>query len=364
MTGILFVTLDGGGNLPPTLGIAAELQHRGSAVRFLGHQVQRAQIEPRGFSFATYDRGMEYDAAQPRSTFTGVRDVSRLGLATDVIAAARCERTDVVIIDALLYRAILESEKEHLPVVQLVHSFSGYFDRFAKGPFGTICRMRGADPSDALRAPALSLVTTRSDLDPYRLATMRHTGLVWQGQPVAAVPASPARILVSFSTTAFPGQAAALQRTVDGLGALEADVTVTTGPSIDPATIRPAGNTSVRRFIDHGELLPHTSLVISHGGHATVARALSYGVPLLVLPMHRLLDQAMVGAALETHGVGLSISKRSSASAIGEAASRLLADPGVRSRAAALGEDIRVQDGAVVAADLVEEFIAHRVGAR
>ena len=42
MAGIQFVTWDGGGNLPPTLGIARELQRRGHAVGVIGEESQRS----------------------------------------------------------------------------------------------------------------------------------------------------------------------------------------------------------------------------------------------------------------------------------------------------------------------------------
>ena len=37
MADILFVTWDGGGNLPPAIGIGRELRSRGHEVRFIGH---------------------------------------------------------------------------------------------------------------------------------------------------------------------------------------------------------------------------------------------------------------------------------------------------------------------------------------
>ena len=43
MSNILFVTWDGGGNVPPALGIAAELQQRGHRVRVIGHPVQHGR---------------------------------------------------------------------------------------------------------------------------------------------------------------------------------------------------------------------------------------------------------------------------------------------------------------------------------
>ena len=47
MADILFVTWDGGGNVPPALGIAAELQARGHAVRVLGHAGQQPSLDAR-----------------------------------------------------------------------------------------------------------------------------------------------------------------------------------------------------------------------------------------------------------------------------------------------------------------------------
>lgn len=39
MSNLLFTTWDGGGNVPPALGIAGELQLRGHRVRVMGHSV-------------------------------------------------------------------------------------------------------------------------------------------------------------------------------------------------------------------------------------------------------------------------------------------------------------------------------------
>ncbi len=52
MAEILFVTWDGGGNVPPALGIAGELSARGHAVRFVGHPRQRPSLEAAGVEVA------------------------------------------------------------------------------------------------------------------------------------------------------------------------------------------------------------------------------------------------------------------------------------------------------------------------
>jgi UDP:flavonoid glycosyltransferase YjiC (YdhE family) len=89
-------------------------------------------------------------------------------------------------------------------------------------------------------------------------------------------------------------------------------------------------------------------------------RALSHGVPVLVLPMHPMLDQPMVGAAASRNGVGRSLSRKASPETIGAAITAMLGDPALTAAARRMGEDIRRADGAVVAADLVEQFAAGR----
>ncbi|ACZ31266.1 protein of unknown function DUF1205 [Xylanimonas cellulosilytica DSM 15894] len=356
----LFVTFDGGGNLPPTLGIAAELTRRGATVEFLGHARQRGRIEDAGFVFEAYRRGRDYDITAPRRTLGGLLDFTALvtdrGVAADMVEAA--DGADVVVVDCLLYRALLAGAEAGLPVVSLEHTLHGFFLTYRGGPVGLTVRLRGVRVAAALAAPRLTLVATRPELDTATAtASVRHTGFVWQGTPVAAEPPRGApRILVSYSTTHFPGQAAALQRAIDGLAGLAAEVLVTTGPTVDPAALRPAANTTIVRWADHGDLLPETSLVVSHGGHSTVSRTLAHGIPLLVVPMHPLLDQPAVGRAVAAQGAGLTLPKSASPAQVMQAAATLLADGPHRAAAVRLGESIRSRDGAVVAADLLAQF--------
>jgi UDP:flavonoid glycosyltransferase YjiC (YdhE family) len=94
--------------------------------------------------------------------------------------------------------------------------------------------------------------------------------------------------------------------------------------------------------------------VIGHGGHSTTARALAYGIPLLILPMHPLMDQAAIRRAVERHGAGRMLPRSARADAIRAAAHELLGNGPQRTAAAWLGADIRQHDGAVTAVDLLE----------
>ena len=364
----LFVTMDGGGNLPPALLLAREVTRRGGTARFLGHATQRAAIERAGFAFLPYTAGREYDSAAPRSTASGLWQMTGVfadrGIGRDAIAEARREPTEVVVADCLLWGALEETVAAGLPVASLVHTLWDYFRRNAAGPVGWVGRLHGAHPTAAFAAPSLSLVTARRDFelepDAARPAGVHHVGVLWQDPPVQAhLDRGRPRVLLSLSTSSFPGQQRALQHCLDALADLPVDVVATTGPSIDPADLRAPDNAKVYRRLDHGEVLPTTSLVIGHGGHGTTVRALAHGIPVLVLPMHPLMDQPAIGRAVVRHGAGRVLSKRARPAEIRAVVEALLADGPERAGAARLGESIREQDGAVVAVDLLLSQLVH-----
>jgi len=360
MTGILFVTWDGGGNLPPALGIARALSGRGDRVRVLGHAIQQKAIEAAGLEFHPIVQGRDYVSAKPRGTVDGVLGLVALfadrGIAADARELLAAEPADLIVVDCLLWGATGALIDTGIPVASLVHSRADFFDRNARGPLGMLARLRGADPLASRRA-AMRLITTRADFEPPRAdpATNPHTGFVWQGTPVAASPQAVPEVLVSFSTTSFPGQATALQRVLDALADENVHVTVTSG-AVDPGVLRAPPNARIVRSQSHAELLPRTSLVIGHGGHATTARALGHGIPVLVMPMHPLMDQPAIGRAVEALGAGMLLPKSAGPARIRAAVRRLLTDESVRAAAARIGVETRARDGAEVAANLIAQL--------
>jgi UDP:flavonoid glycosyltransferase YjiC (YdhE family) len=92
------------------------------------------------------------------------------------------------------------------------------------------------------------------------------------------------RALVSFSTT-DQSQTDALQRTINAIGRIEMDGVATTGPALDPAKLQAPKNITLLPSAPHDAVMREVSLVVTHGGHGTVSRALWRGLPLLVMPM-------------------------------------------------------------------------------
>ena len=139
--------------------------------------------------------------------------------------------------------------------------------------------------------------------------------------PVVAVGSDPA-VLVSLSTTAFPGQESLLRTIVVALGELPVRALVTAGEHIDAGD--PTPNVSVRDYVPHAAVLPSVDVVVSHAGLGTVAAALSHGVPMVCAPMGR--DQALNTQRVVALGAGIAIEPDASASDVAGALRTILED--------------------------------------
>lgn len=360
---VLFVVVDGGGNIPPQLGVARALRNRGADVRFLGHRGVADRVQAAGFDFDPFTAEEQFDPAQ-RSRVTGVmggvaKVVASRRLGREIVAVARHQGANIVVIDVLLTAAAAEIVSAGLPTVVFVHCFYRAVQDSAAGPLGWLLRLRGIQPLGAERNGALQVVSARADLDPVRgTPPVRHVGAVWQGVPrqtrVQPIP----RILVSLSTCAYSGQRRMLQHILDALEPLNIRATVTVGPAVDPTGLRVPDNASIHSWLDHDEVMGTASLVIGHGGHSTAMRALSFGVPMVIMPANRLIDQKHVGAALQDAGAGILLPKHASPQRIRKAVGAALYDPRYQEAARRLGVEIRQHDGAETAADAINQFAA------
>lgn len=360
MADLLFVTWDGGGNVPPAVCIASELQRRGHRVRFLGHAAQQRPLARAGHDLVPYAEADDFVGSEPASVPRLVRLFSDRGMGRDLVTEVRRRPTDLIVVDALLLGALAAAADTGLPYVPLQHLFDSYQrGGWLRGPVGMWGRARGLRPVTRWNQAPLALAATLSELDPgaeRAPANLRFTGPVVDRPQRLATFTEPT-VLISLSTFAYPGMAKVLQRVVDATAGLDARVVVTTGPVIDPAAIRPHARAEVHRFVPHAELMPQASLVVGHGGHGTAMRALAHDVPLLVVPMHPLLDHPVVGRAVQQHGAGRLVPKRASTARLHEAMAGLLADGPHRTAAAHLGRAIREADGARAAATLLEGLL-------
>jgi UDP:flavonoid glycosyltransferase YjiC (YdhE family) len=371
MAGILAVTWDGGGNVPPMLGVAAELLARGHEVRVLGHATQRDAVERTGAAFVPHRHGRAWAPAVPASGPRRARDLISLftehGPGRDVTAEIEGPAPpDAVLVDCLRLGPLRAAVRSPVPTVALVHTFRRYVAHdWARGPVGLVATLRGLRPGPLWNACDRLLVATDPALDPGAAdapANARYTGAVLAA-PRSVARTDPPTVLVSLSTIFYPTQAAVLQRVLDALADLEVRVVAATG-FVDPAGLRAGANTTLQRHLPHDEVMPSASLVVGHGGHATTLRALAHGLPVLTIPLDAHLDHRMVGEAVRAAGAGDVLDTGATPDAIRDAVTRLLVDPAVAAAAEAVGTRVRGVDGAARAADEVEAVVARAVAER
>src|SRR5579875_1823202 len=150
MSKVLFVTWDGGGNVPPAVGIASALRARGDAVEILGHEVQRDAIESSGFVFHASRSARPWSSRDRHSGPTAPLDYAQVfadrGFGTDLVHVA-ADGFDRVIIDGLLIGAMEVAASAGLPYMPLVHTFYGVLDGALNGGrLGDVLRSWGLDP--------------------------------------------------------------------------------------------------------------------------------------------------------------------------------------------------------------------------
>lgn len=363
MASVLFVTWDGGGNVPPALGIAAELQRRGDKVRFLGHPPQRGTIEGAGFEFTPYTHARPWSSVE-RSMNHGLRGALTIismfndsGTGIDLLAEVERQHTDLTVIDCMVLGALRAAERANVPRIALAHtSYAFLTGTWSRGPIGLTAAVKRQRPVRLWSATALTIVPTLRELDPAGnkdLPTnLRYVGPVWHGQPQPAVHDA-ARILVSLSTNYYPGQSTVLQTILDSIADLPVHALVTAGDGVDPDKLRAPANAELHRYLPHGDIMPTVALVIGHGGHDTTMRALAHDLPLAILPLHPLVDQKMNGRALNDIGAARLLPKTAKPPRIRAAITELITDGPHRAAAARLGAQIRDHNGAVMAAELI-----------
>jgi UDP:flavonoid glycosyltransferase YjiC (YdhE family) len=368
MAQILVVTWDGGGNVPPMLGIAGELLRRGHQVRVLGHPQQREVVVSAGLKFIAYRHARPWS---PRVAITGARFLLRFifgpftdaRLGQDVRDEMIREPVDLALVDSMILAAVRAAEHARVPTAVLMHTLHRYHTHgWSRSPIGVVAATRGMRPGRLWNTADRVLVATDSALDPAtdrRLPkNVRYTGVV-QAPIQPATPPDKPLVLVSLSTIFFEGLEETLQTILNALEALPIRGVVTTG-AVNPAALRVPSNVEVHRYLPHDEIMPSASIVVGHGGHSTTMRALAHGVPLLILPMHHVTDQAMIGKAIARAGAGRMLPKTASPAEIRTAVQSLLQDPSSRHVAEAIGARLRSRDGAINAADELEGLLKVR----
>ncbi|QFY09460.1 glycosyltransferase [Nonomuraea phyllanthi] len=397
----LFATWSGGGAVPPTLSVARALRERGHGVRVLADRSLHDEVAASGaepIAWTTAPQGdttdpagdliKDFEARTPMGAFARLRDRLVCGpaadFARDTLAEMRARPAGVLVADFSLLGVLTAGEAAGIPVAALGTTLYP-FPTAGAPPFGPGLRpatgvlgrlrdrilteltirpwARGLPALNAARlanglAPVDSVIDAfgRADrflvLSPRALdypgrrfpAHVRHVGPrlddpAWAGD-LKLPPGEAPLVLVSLSST-FMNQRALLQRIAEALGTLPVRGLLTTGPAVDPATVRAPGNVLVTAAAPHSAALRHAAVTITHAGHGTVVKSLAAGVPLVCVPSGR--DQREVARRVDLAGAGIVAGKSASPRSIARAIERVLHDPSYRREARRLATEIAAE---------------------
>lgn len=138
-------------------------------------------------------------------------------------------------------------------------------------------------------------------------------------------------------------------------------VVATTNRVVPQSPVEVPANAVLVDWLSYSQLMPAASLVVSHGGHGTVARALGAGTPVLICPI--IGDMSETAMRVSWAGAGLSLPWRLCRPApLRWAVRRLLGEAGFAARAGEIAAWGREHDGAERGAELVEELARSRAG--
>ncbi|MEN9568248.1 MAG: hypothetical protein RLZZ69_3444 [Cyanobacteriota bacterium] len=139
---------------------------------------------------------------------------------------------------------------------------------------------------------------------------------------------------------------------------LDAQLVISLGGGLDPEALpNLPGNPLVVKYAPQLELLEKASLNITHAGLNTTLESLSYGVPMVAIPITD--DQPGVAARIAWTGVGEIVQLSSlSANNLRESIKRVLKERSHKQNAVHLQEAIRRTQGVNRAVDIIEQAVS------
>jgi len=376
MARILFLAFSGGGNLPPSLGIARELTARGHEVVFAGEPEMMPRMKSTPFraieltqAYAQLDKYPNHPQFGP--WFCGLTSPAVEAQARSIVDS---ENPDFILVDFMFLAALNlrfsqpSAAMAHMAFYHVADVFRG-LTQMCSGIRQQAGFAALPEFDDLLLARDRVIVTSLGAIDPDPSAApltqiVCHVGPALETEVHArqlklaySWKASNRLVLVSFSTDPLQVSPDLIQRSLDALGQLDVYVVATVGTNVDIRKLSPPLNAMIVGSADHEQLMAKAALVVTHGGHGTVMRALKYGVPMIVMPGVAP-DQAPNGKMVEELGVGRVLAQDAASEAIGALARELLATSRYRASAKEVAKLFSGVDGAVGAADEIEALLA------
>jgi len=370
------------------IALGRELAARGHAVTLQTWTRWRADVEAQGMTFAPAPEYQPFPtSARPLTPYQAVERATR-----DTLSLVRELAPDAIVADILTLAPALAGELEGVPVATLIPHVDPRVPPGAP-PFSCGARLprsaagralwRGLDPllrhglqlgrrqlnetRARLGLPAqgrvhggiseqLCLVATFPQLEyPRDWPARTHVvgPLLWEppSEQLELVPGDAPLVLIAPSTSQDAEQEL-LRAALTGLAATGVRVLASSNRRLPDPPLRIAPNARLVEWVSYERTMPHCDVVVCHGGHGTVARALSSGCAVVVVPAGG--DMNENAARVEWAGVGVRLPRRMvGARGLSLAVGRALARPALLTRARELQSWAAGHDGGARAAELV-----------
>jgi UDP:flavonoid glycosyltransferase YjiC (YdhE family) len=396
---ILVAAFGDAGHVFPAIALGKALAGRGHEVAIETWEERRAAVEGEGLGFAAAEEYRMFPPPDPDSA----EGQHAAEAARALLPLLEGFHPHVVVSDILTLAPTLAAERAGIPLATLIpHIYpvvepgSPFFAIGLRPPrtrvgrriwrYGHDRALRvgleqgrrdlnvqrerlGLPPSDRFHggiSPDLALVATYPHLEYPRSwpAGVEITGPMSFELPhpeIELPPGNDPLVLVAPSTAHDSGNH--LVRTA--LAALAEEpvrVVATTNRVAPQHPIEVPANAVLVEWLSYSQLMPVASLVISHGGHGTVARALGAGTPVLVCPI--IGDMSETAMRVAWAGAGLSLPWRLCRPApLRWTARRLLREPAFAAKAEEIAAWGRENDGAARGAELVEQLAMRNLAA-
>jgi len=188
-----------------------------------------------------------------------------------------------------------------------------------------------------------------------------HVGpLMWEpaseAPPYLDVPGAP-WVLVSLSSLPQPEEMTLARTALQTLAACPVRVVVTlsAGHTRNELGAVPA-NTRIEQFVPHSAVLKRSCLLVSHAGHGVVAKALYYGVPMVLVPWGR--DQPGVASRAAALGIAEVLARHDiTEPRLSAAIHRVLGTPRYQEMAARIAGRLQAQDPVALACARIEALL-------
>ena len=158
-------------------------------------------------------------------------------------------------------------------------------------------------------------------------------------------------------TASVPSFAGIYRSVLDVLAGEPVRVLMTTGRAVAPGSLSPVpANAHVVQWLPQAGVMPHTDVVVGHGGFGTTMAALAGGVPQVVTPLFAY-DQFVNAEQVEAVGAGVCLLGGPEAvPALAEARADVLGDPTYRAKAQRVAAAMAALPPVTAAVSFLEEL--------